>query len=140
MVITRSKEGPIIHLNVEGKPVSQVDKFVYFGHQVGESGRCDGEIWKRIEIARSVLIKMRDILTSRKVKLGTRKRILRCYVWNSLLYGSETRTLIKDTTDRLKVFILLFLNADKLVKKGSVSYFQPACLYLEIRGRTLIRV
>ena len=46
MVITRSKDVPIMNLNVEGKPVSQVDKFVYLGHQVEESGRCDGEIRK----------------------------------------------------------------------------------------------
>ena len=72
MVITRSKEVRIMNLNVEGKPFSQVDKFVYLGHQVEESGRCDGKI-RRIEIARFVLIKMRDILTSRKVKLATRK-------------------------------------------------------------------
>ena len=94
MVITRSKDVPIMNLNVEGKPVSQVDKFVYLGHQVEESGRCDGEIRKWI--ARSVFIKMRNIITWRKVKLATRKRILRCYVWISLLYGSETWTLIKE--------------------------------------------
>ena len=90
MVITRSKEVPSMNLNVEGKPVSQVDKFMYLAHQVEESGRCDGDIRRRIEIMRFVYIKMRDILTSRKVKLATRKRILRCY-------GSETWTLIKDT-------------------------------------------
>ena len=38
-----------------------------------------------------------------------------------------------------KVFILWFLNTDKLVKKKIVcaSYFQPTCPYLEIIGRTL---
>ena len=38
--------------------------------------------------------------------------------------------------------LLISINTDKLIKKklGCASYFQPACLYLEIRGRTLTRV
>ena len=41
-----------------------------------------------------------------------------------------------------KVFILWFLNTDKLVKKKIVcaSYFQPTCPYLEILRRTLTRI
>ena len=40
-----------------------------------------------------------------------------------------------------KVLISWFLNTDKLVKKTSRAlYFQPASLYLEIRGRTLAPV
>jgi hypothetical protein len=39
------------------------------------------------------------------------------------------------------MFFLWFLNTNKLVKKlGFALYFQPACLYLEIRGITFTRV
>ena len=32
-----------------------------------------------------------------------------------------------------KVFIIWFLNTDKLVKKPTCLYLEPACLYLEIK-------
>ena len=53
MITYWSKEVPIINLKIKGTVVGQVDKFVYLDHQLDKSGRCDGEIRKRIAIARS---------------------------------------------------------------------------------------
>ena len=38
------------------------------------------------------------------------------------------------------VYPLISIHIEAGLKKNSFSYFQPACQYLEIRGRTLARV
>ena len=47
---------------------------------------------------------MRSTLTNRKISLKTRKRILKCYVWSTLLYGCETWTLSDNIMKRLAAF------------------------------------
>ena len=60
--------------------LEQVEKFTYLGQWITEEGRCQCEINKRIEIAKSTFIKTRDMLTSRKLHLEIKKRLVRCYV------------------------------------------------------------
>ena len=47
---------------------------------------------------------MAKILTSRNVSIELRSRIAKCYVWSTLLYGAETLTLTKVTSDKLEAF------------------------------------
>ena len=78
-----------------------------------------------------------------KLITDSRKKIKKKLIFNQdlktdyiqLFYYNQILPKFKHS----KVFILWFLNTDKLVKKklGRTSHFQPACLYLEIRGRTL---
>ena len=74
------------------------------GQQITEDGRCEVEVKRRIEIARSSFIKMRDVLASRKLRLETRKRLLRCYVLSTLLYAAETWTINKEVEKRINAF------------------------------------
>ena len=64
-------------------------------------GRSECEIKNQIEMARSTFIKMRDALTSRKLYLEIRKRLVRCYVLSTLLYASESWTLNKQMDDKI---------------------------------------
>ena len=47
---------------------------------------------------------MSKILTSRTISIEVRSRIAKCYIWSTLLYGAETRTLTKVTSDKLEAF------------------------------------
>ena len=49
---------------------------------------------------------MKDVLKSTKIPLNTRKRILQCYVWSTLLYGAETWTITKVMKTRIEAFEL----------------------------------
>ena len=49
---------------------------------------------------------MKDILKSIKIPLNTRKRILQCYVWSTLLYGAETWTITKVMKTCIEAFEL----------------------------------
>ena len=84
--------------------MEQVSKFVYLGQTVTEDGKCDTAIKQRIEIARSVFMKMEKILCCRSINFELRCRIWKCYIWSTLLYGVETWTLYKETERKLEAF------------------------------------
>ena len=102
MVISRKKPAPKISISVEGKPIQQVDRMVYLGYMATEDGKCDKEIERRIGIARTAFESMAKILISRNISIELRSRIAKCYIWSTLLYGAETWTLTKVTSDKLE--------------------------------------
>ena len=103
-VISRKKPVPNISISVEGKPIQQVDRMMSLGYMATEDGKCDKEIKGRIGIARTAFESMAKILTSRNISIELRSRIANCYIWSTLLYGAETWTLTKVTSDKLEAF------------------------------------
>ena len=95
---------PNISISVEGKPIQQVDRMVYLGYMATEDGKCDKEIKRRIGIARTAFESIAKILTSRNISIELRSRIAKGYIWSTLLYGAETWTLTKVTSDKLEAF------------------------------------
>ena len=93
-------------MKVNGQVLEQVSKFKYLGQWITEDGKCDLEVKCRIEIAKSTFTKMRDVLCSRSLDVGLRKRLIRCYVLSTFLYASETWTLNKDLESRINAFEL----------------------------------
>ena len=89
---------------INGQVLEQVKKFKYLDQWITDDCRCECEIKKRIEIARSTFIKMRDVLTSQKLHLEIRKHLVRCYVHFTFLYASESWTLNKQMEDKIKAF------------------------------------
>ena len=77
---------------------------VYLGYMAKEDGKCDKEIKRRIGIARTAFESMAKIITSRNISIELRSRIAKCYIWSTLLYGAETWTLTKVTSNRLEAF------------------------------------
>ena len=71
-------------------PIEQVTNMVYLGQMVSDNGKSDSEIKRRIEIARNAFINMSKVLTSRDISIETRKRVVKCYIWSTILYGVET--------------------------------------------------
>ena len=104
ILISRKKPVPNISISVEGKPIQQVDRMVYLGYMATEDGKCDKEIKRRMGIARTAFESMAKILTSRNISIELRSRIAKCYIWSTLLYGAETWTLTKVTSNKLEAF------------------------------------
>ena len=73
--------------------LEQVHSFVYLGSQFTSDARCEKEIRRRIGIAKSAFTSMNKVLTSRDIHMTVRIKVLRCYVWSTLLYGCETWTV-----------------------------------------------
>ena len=104
MVISKTCPSPRMYITIDGEQIKQVATFTYLGQQITEDGKNDHEIIRRISIARGVFNKMRSTLTNKNLALNTRKRILKCYVWATLLYGCETWTLTNNITKRIVAF------------------------------------
>ena len=68
-----------------------------------EDGRCEVDIRTRIVIAKDAFTKRKELL-SRRMKLITKKRIIKTVIWSVLLYGAETWSLRKEDVRRLEAF------------------------------------
>ena len=104
MVITRKDQTPEINIEIDGCKIAQVKEFVYLGQTITDDGRCDKAIRKRIEIARSAFNGFGKTLTSRDISIPTKLRLVKCYVWSTLLYGCETWTLSQQIMKKLQAF------------------------------------
>lgn len=108
MVISRNSPPPQVEITIDTSNIEQLQNFTYLGHQITENAKCDGEIKRRIEIARSTFSKMNRVLTSNRIPLKTRSRLVQCYVWSTLLYGAETWTVataIKKKLEALEMWV-----------------------------------
>ena len=90
MVASGKQPVPKANITVNGTLIEQVTNMVYLGHMVSDNGKSDIEIKRRIEIARNAFISMSKVLTSRDISIETRKRVVKCYIWSTILYGVET--------------------------------------------------
>ena len=105
MVIRRNvNEECKVEINVDGKILEQVKQYIYLGHIITEDGKCDVEIRRRLEIARSNFMNMKSLLTARKLHLNTRKKLIRCYILSTLLYASETWSINQSMWDKIEAF------------------------------------
>lgn len=106
-----------IKITVEGKELEQVNKYVYLGVLITEDGKCEEEIKRRIGIARKNFINMKNVLTTRKLKINTKKRLIRCYILSTFLYAAETWTINKNSWKKIEAFEMWLLR--KMMK---ISY------------------
>jgi hypothetical protein len=61
---------------------------------ITNDARCNREMKARISITKAAFNKKKTLLTS-KLDLELRKKLVKCYIWNIVLYGAETWTLRK---------------------------------------------
>ena len=104
MVFSKAKVTPMCDITVHGRSLVQVESFVYLGSLFTSDARCEKEIRRRIGIARSTFTSMIKVLTSGNIDIAVRLRVLKCYVWSTLLYGCETWTISGDMLKKLEAF------------------------------------
>src|SRR5688572_27004482 len=80
-------------LNLDGSKIKQVEKLIYLGSLITEDGRCDGEIKRRIDLAKDAFQKLENIPLNIKLSIEVKKRILDCYVISTLTYESVCWTI-----------------------------------------------
>ena len=104
MVISRKKSEdiPRVVLRSENEIIKQVKTFKYLGSSISENGRCEEEIGKRIAIAKQTFGRMKNLLTNRKLSIGTRKQAIKTYIWSILLYGAESWTISRKMEAKLE--------------------------------------
>ena len=94
MLVSKDVTSTKVSVKIDGDIIKQTDKYTYLGQTITSNGKCDDEILKRIEIARGAFNSMLKSITVLHISTKTRKRIIKAYVWSTLLYGCETWTII----------------------------------------------
>ena len=100
---------PDCKLNTKDKDIKQVDSFTYLGSIITSDGRSETDIKCRIGMVETAFTGMRNVLCSMKLNIKTRKRVLKCYVWSVLTYGSECSTISKNKAKRIEAAEMWFL-------------------------------
>lgn len=90
--------------SIDGQILEQVNKFKYLGCWIDSSLNPELEVRSRIEQARKSFVKIKKLLCDSRIKLETRLRLSKCYVWSTLLYAAETWTLKTSTLNKLEAF------------------------------------
>ena len=76
-------------------------KFIYLGAEINQDVRSDKEIERRCNIAKENFSKIAYLLTSKKLKITTKLRIVKCYFFSIFTYGCESWTLSKVLEDKI---------------------------------------
>jgi len=92
-----------LDIMIEGKKLEQIKQYKYLGSIIEEEGRCNKEIRARIGMGKNVFNKKKTTFCS-KMDIGLRKRLVKCYVWITMLHGAETWTLRKKDIEMLERF------------------------------------
>ena len=109
MVFSKSTVISTCNITIHGTSLEQVNSFIYLGSMFTSDGRCVQDVRRIIGIAESAFTSLENVLKSRDIKLQLRLRVLKCYVWSTLLYGSETWTFTSDLMKQLEATDMWFL-------------------------------
>ena len=109
MTISKKPQALTCKIHSGGVQVKQVDKFKYLGYLITSDGKCATEIHKRTIAAKVTFKKLSPILTNRNIKMDTKYRILKAYVWSVLLYGFECWTITTSLKKKLEATEMWFL-------------------------------
>ena len=77
-------------ITVGGKPIKEVESFVYLGSTITKQGGTDEYITSRIGKARGVFIMLKKVWTSKEISTETKMRIFNSNVKSVLFYDCET--------------------------------------------------
>jgi len=77
---------------IDQKQLENVQCFKYLGSILTNDGRCTCEMKCRITMAKAAFNKKRALFTS-TLDLELRKKLLKCCIWSTALYGAETWAL-----------------------------------------------
>ena len=99
-----SKRSQEINININGKPLQQVDKFVYLGGTISQSGSCSDDVQHRIGKALRAIQQLNKIWSSKDISIPTKMELYKVLVLSILMYGAETWSLKKVDESRLLTF------------------------------------
>ena len=102
MIISRNPSGKKVNIKVDGQNLEQIDRMKYLGTLITEEIKTDLEIETRSNLAKSKFSEMSKLLSSKRLKLKTKLKILNCYVFSIFTYGSEAWTLSKVLEDKIE--------------------------------------
>ena len=93
--------GPITSWQIDGETVETVSDFIFLGSKITADGDCSHEIKRRLVLGRKVMTNLDSILKSRDITLPTKVCLVKAMVYPVVMYGCESWTIRKLSTDEL---------------------------------------
>jgi hypothetical protein len=87
---------------IDQKQLENVESFKYLGNMLTNDGRCICEIKSSVAMAKAAFNKKRAVFIS-TLDLKLRKKLVKCYIWNTALYGAKTWTFRVVDQKNLKI-------------------------------------
>jgi hypothetical protein len=100
-VMRISRQPSPIKIMIDQKQLKNVEYFNYLYNMINDA-RCIREIKSRIAMAKAAFNKKKALFNS-KLDLNLRKKLVKCYIWCTALYGAEMWTLRKVDQKYLEV-------------------------------------
>ena len=98
------KSSKVININIDDKPLKQVENFIYLGGNMREDAWVEQDIRRRIGLATGVMQSLNKIWQNRGIGQVTKVKIYETLVLSVLLYNSETWTMKESTKNYVRVF------------------------------------
>ena len=89
---------------IGNQKLEQVEEMVYLGSKITSDGKNVHEIKQRITLAKIAFSKKQKLLTSKKIHLNIKKRLIKTYVWSVATYGCETWVINDTEKKKLEAF------------------------------------
>ena len=86
---------------IERQTVETVSDFIFWGSKITADGDCSHEIKRRLLLGRKVMTNLDSILKSRDIILPTKVRLVKAMVFPVVMYGCESWTVKKLSTEEL---------------------------------------
>lgn len=91
-------------VEVNGRGIEDVDRFVYLGVTVFKEGGGIEDIYNRVVKARGVFLKLKKIWSSNSISRRIKVRLYKILVKLVLMYGCETWKMNKSDENKINVF------------------------------------
>ena len=93
--------GPITSWEIDGETVETGSDFIFLGSKITADGDCSHEIKRCLLLGRKVMTNLDSILKSRDIALPTKVRLVKAMVFPVVMYGCESWTVKKLSTEEL---------------------------------------
>ena len=93
--------GPITSWQIDGETVETLSDFIFLVSKITADGDCSHEIKRRLLLERKVMTNLDSILKSRDISLSTKFHLVKAMVFPVVMYGYESWTLKKLSTEEL---------------------------------------
>ena len=93
--------GPITAWQIDGETMETVNGFIFLGSKIIADGDCSHEIKRRLLLGRKAMTNLDGILKSRDITLLTKICLVKAMVFPVVMYGCESWTIKKLSTEEL---------------------------------------
>ena len=93
--------GPITSWVIDGETVETVTDFIFGGSKITSDGDFSHEIKRRLLLGRKAMTNLDSLLKSRDITLPTKVHLVKAMVFPVVMYGCESRTKRKLSTEEL---------------------------------------